>query len=50
MRQMSGVTLKYRKSSEELHRRIGIENVADVIWRGRLRWFGHVERKEDNVW
>ena len=50
VRQMCGVTLKDRKSSEELHRRIGIENVADVIRRGRLRWFGHVERKEDNDW
>ena len=50
MRQMCGVTLKDRKSSEELRHRIGIENVADVIRRGRLRWFGHVERKEDNDW
>ena len=50
VRQMCGVTLKDRKSSEELRHRIGIENVADVIRRGRLRWFGHVERKEDNDW
>ena len=48
VRQMCGVMLKDRKTSEELRSRIGIENMADVIQRGRLHWFGHVNRKEDN--
>ena len=30
----------------ELRRRLGIEGVVDVMRRDRLRWFGHVERKE----
>ena len=29
-------------------RRHGIEGVVEVMRRGRLRWFGHVERKEDD--
>src|SRR5664279_2122963 len=39
--------LKDRKSSEESRQRLEIGNVADVIRRNRLRWFGHVERKDD---
>ena len=50
VRQMCGVTLRDRKSSDELRHRLGIESVADVIRRGRLRWFGHVERKDDSDW
>jgi hypothetical protein len=42
---MCGVTLKNKKSSEELREYLGIESVTDVVRRGRLRWFGHVERK-----
>jgi hypothetical protein len=30
----------------ELRRRLGIEGVVEVMIRGRLRWFGHFERKE----
>jgi len=30
--------------------RQGIEEVLDVVRRGRLRWFGHVERKEEDDW
>ena len=44
-RWMCSFTLKDRKSSEELRGRLGIECVTDVVRRGRLRWFGHVERK-----
>ena len=53
LRWMCGVTLrdKVRKvvrdkiPSVELRRRLGIEGVVEVMRRGRLRWFGHVERK-----
>ncbi|HXJ94687.1 MAG TPA: reverse transcriptase domain-containing protein [Terriglobia bacterium] len=50
VRHMCGVTLKARKSSEELRQRLGIESVTEVVRRGRLRWFGHVERKADDDW
>ena len=42
---MCGVTLKNRISSAELYSRLDVEVVSDVVRRGRLRWFGHVERK-----
>ena len=34
----------------EQRRRLGIEGVVEVMRRGRLRWFGHVERKEVDDW
>src|SRR6266516_4764497 len=50
VRWMSGVTLKDKITSKELRRGLGIEGVDSVVSSGRLRWFGHVERKEDNDW
>ena len=32
-----------RKASGELLRRLDRDSVSDVVRRGRLRWFGHVE-------
>ena len=46
VRHMCGVTLKDKKSCEEL----GIDSVSYVFRRNRLRWFGHVERKNDGDW
>src|SRR2546425_4370066 len=50
VRWISGVTLKDRRPSEELRLGLGIEGVEEVVRRGRLRWFGHVERKEADDW
>jgi len=49
VRWMCGVTLKDRRRSEDLLDRLGIESIAVLVRRIRLRWFGHVERlSEDN--
>jgi len=45
-----GLSLKNRISSDKLYRRLGVENVADVVRRGQLRWFGHLERKGSDDW
>ena len=50
VRWMCGVSLKDRKRSEDLYNLLGIDCVADVVRRGRLRWFGHLERKSVNDW
>ena len=34
----------------DLRRILGIEGVVEVMRRGRLRWFGHVEQKEVDDW
>ena len=38
---MCGVSLNDRKRSVDLYSLLG---VADVVRRGRFRWFGHLER------
>jgi hypothetical protein len=50
VRLMCGVTLRDRTHSAELLSRLGIQSVSDVVRRGRLRWFGHVERKCAEDW
>ena len=50
VRLMCGVTLKDKKCSEELLDHLGIESVLDVVRRGRLRWFGHLERMNTEDW
>ena len=50
VRWMCGVALKDRKRSEDLLDRLGIESVAVVVRRSRLRWFGHVERMSEDNW
>ena len=45
-----GVKLNERKKTEELRELLGLEPVSLMIKKSRLRWFGHVERKDDNDW
>lgn len=49
IRRLCGVRTN-KKSSEELRQMLQIENVADFLRRSRLRWFGHVQRKENSDW
>jgi len=30
--------------------RLGIDDIISVLQKNRLRWYGHVLRKEDNDW
>ena len=50
VRWMCGVSLRERKTSSELRKMMGIEPVLDVVRRGRLRWMGHILRKDGNSW
>ena len=50
VRWMCRVSLKDRNRSEDLCNLLGINCVADVVRRGRLRWFGHLERKSVDDW
>ena len=47
VRWMCGVKLKDRLPSKELRERLGIDDI--VLQQNRLRWYGHVLRK-DNDW
>ena len=44
VRWMCGVLLIDRKRSVDLYSLLKVQSVAEVVRRGRLRWFGHVER------
>ena len=39
-----------RLPSKELKERLGIDDIAFVLQQNTLRWYGHVLRKEDDVW
>ena len=47
---MCGVSLKSRMLGEKLNARLGIEAISEVVRRGRLRWYGHLERKSSDDW
>ena len=42
--------IERQEGSEELRQRLGIISVCDKVREGRLRWFGHVERKDESDW
>ena len=49
VRYMCGVSLKERKSNSEL-RSLSIKDIDEVMRRSRLRWMGHVLRKDKDDW
>jgi len=50
VRWMCGVKLKDRLPSKELRERLGVDDTALILQQNRLRWYGHVLRKDDDVW
>ena len=47
---MCGISMKDRKTNEELRKLMEVEHITTVIRSGRLRWYGHVMRKNDEDW
>ena len=47
LRYMAKIRWGDRVSNEEVFRRCGIESLVTVLSRTRLRWFGHVMRREE---
>ena len=46
----SGYLSDFKKASEELRQRLGIVNVLDRVHQVRLRWFRHVQQKDESNW
>ena len=40
------IMIIYRVSSKELRERLGIDDIILILQQNRLRWYGHVLRKE----
>src|SRR5260221_4955874 len=50
IRMMCGVSLRDKIIGMMLRERMSTEAIGVVVKRNRLRWFGHVERKDDCDW
>jgi len=50
VRWMCNVKIKHRVPSKELTERLGIDDIILILQQNRLRWYGHVLRKEDTDW
>ena len=50
VRWMCSVQVKDRVPSKELRERLGIDDIILILQQNRLRWYGHVLRKEDTDW
>ena len=51
IRWMCGISIKDRRTNEELRRLVGVEPITTVIRSGKLRRYGHVMRTRcRNVW
>ena len=50
VRWICGVKLQNRVPSKGLRERLRLDDVISVLQQNRLRWYGHVLRKEDNDW
>jgi len=50
VRWMCGVKLQAQIPSNGLRERLGLDDIISVLQQNRLRWYGHVLRKEDNDW
>jgi len=50
VRWICGIKLQYRVPSKGLRERLGLDDIISVLQQNRLRWYGHVLRKEDNDW
>ena len=50
IRWMGGISMKDRRTSEELRKLVGVEPITTVIRSGRLRWYGHVVRTCGEDW
>ena len=47
---MCSVKLKDRVSNKKLREKLGIVDITSLLQQNRLRWYGHVLRKDDNDW
>jgi len=50
VRWMCNVKVKDRVLSKELREKLGIDDIILILQQHRLRWYGHVLRKEDTDW
>jgi len=50
VRWMCDIEVIDRVPSKEFRERLGSDDIISVLQQNRLRWYGHMLRKEDNDW
>jgi len=50
VRWICNIKVKDTVPSKELKERLGINDIILILQQNRLRWYGHVLRKEDTDW
>jgi len=50
VRWICGIKLQDRVPCKGVRVRLGFDDIISVLQQNRLRWYGHVMRKEDNDW
>jgi len=40
--------LRDRKRNDDIRRILGVVCITDKVWKARLRWYGHVQRREED--
>ena len=48
LRHMAHVQWEDRVTTEEVRRRYGVKDIMDVLKRNRMRWYGHVRRRDND--
>ena len=44
-----GVTLKYMVENKVIASRVGVDDLKEHLRQKRLRWFGHIARRDEEV-
>ena len=47
LRWILGLTLRNKKKNDDIRRILGVACITDKVRKARLRWFGHVQRREE---
>ena len=48
LRWILGLTLRDRKRNDDIRRILGVACITDKVQEARLRWYGHVQRREED--
>jgi len=47
LRRIKGITKRDREKNENIRRELGVPNIVEKVREARLRWFGHLQRAEE---
>ena len=48
LRRIKGATLRDKVKSVDIRKELGVNSIQDKVREMRLRWYGHMQRMEEN--